>query len=80
MQDEGLRATVQYAIMPSTESRYFAINARTGMLSLVKTIGPMIQTITLVIKATQINNVDRYALTTVLVYGNEVKYNYLIML
>lgn len=58
--------------MPSSESRYFAINARTGMLSLVKTIGPLVQTITLVIKATQINNVDRYALTTVLVYGNEV--------
>lgn len=42
------------------------------MLGLVKTVGPLMQTITLVIKATQMNNVDRYALTTVLIYGNEV--------
>lgn len=74
-QDEGLRAAVEYAIVPSTEARYFAIDSLTGAVSVVSTVAEVLSvqhTITLVVRATQINNSDRYALTTLLVTGKEV--------
>lgn len=74
-QDEGLRAPVQYAILPSSESRYFSIGARNGVVSVVAPLGglTMLHAVTLVIRATQINNADRYALTTLVVTAKEVR-------
>lgn len=73
-QDEGLRAPVQYAILPSSESRYFSIGSRNGVVSVVAPLGglTMLHAVTLVIRATQINNADRYALTTLVVTAKEV--------
>lgn len=72
-QDEGLRAIVQYSIMPSPESKYFAINPRTGVVSAIASMGAlnMLHAITLVIRATQVNNADRYALTTLTIARND---------
>lgn len=76
-QDEGLRAPVEYAILTSDESKYFAINSATGVISIVSAPSPadglnVMHTITLVIRATQINNSDRYALTTLVISAREV--------
>lgn len=76
-QDEGLRAPVEYAILTSDESKYFAINSATGVISAASTASPadglnVMHTITLVIRATQINNSDRYALTTLVISAKEV--------
>ncbi|XP_037028708.1 protocadherin beta-12 isoform X2 [Bradysia coprophila] len=72
-QDEGLKAPVQYTLMQSVESKHFAINSRTGAINLVTPLpsAEMMHGITLVIKATQLNNVDRYALTTLILFRNE---------
>ncbi|GAB0090678.1 protocadherin Fat 1 [Sergentomyia squamirostris] len=76
-QDEGLRATLQYTIAPSPESRYFSINPRSGVVSLITALNPVdvIQTVTLVIKATQVDNPDRYALTTLIISRRDHKQN-----
>lgn len=68
-QDEGLRAPIQYSITQSLEARVFKINARTGSLALIAPINPLDfpTTITLVIKATQVDNPDRYALATLII-------------
>lgn len=68
-QDEGLRAPIQYSITQSVEARYFKINPRSGSLTLVAPINPLEfpQTVTLVIKATQVDNPDRYALATLII-------------
>lgn len=71
-QDEGLRAPLEYAIMPSTEARYFSINHRTGAINLVALPPNSVVTMTLVIRATQINNADRYALVTLAVHNKKV--------
>lgn len=73
-QDVGLCAPVQYAIVPSMESRHFAIDAHSGNVSVVAALPSLngLLTITLVVRATQINNADRYALTTLVVTGKEV--------
>lgn len=73
-QDEGLRAPVQYAILPSSESRHFSIGGRNGIVSVVSPLGglTMLHAVTLVVRATQINNSDRYALTTLVVTAKEV--------
>lgn len=73
-QDEGLCAPVQYAIVPSMESRHFAIGGRSGEVSVVASLGGLsgLVAVTLVVRATQINNADRYALTTLVVSGKEV--------
>lgn len=72
-QDEGLRAPVQYAILPSSESRHFSIGSRNGVVSVVSPLGglTMLHAVTLVVRATQINNSDRYALTTLVVTAKE---------
>lgn len=68
-QDEGLRAALQYSITPSTESKYFQINPKTAAISLVLPLGPadLTHAVTLVVKATQLDNPDRYALTTLII-------------
>lgn len=73
LKDEGLKAPVQYTLIQSMESKHFAINSRTGSVSLVTPLplADMMHGITLVIKATQLNNVDRYALTTLILFRNE---------
>lgn len=67
-QDEGLRAPIQYSITQSVEARFFSINSRSAVVSLITPINPIDfpQTVTLVIKATQVDNADRYALTTLI--------------
>lgn len=81
-QDEGIRAPVQYALMQSPESKYFSINARSGVVSTVTPLGAlhMLHPITLVIRATQINNSDRYALTTLIITGKEVLIKYILLI
>ena len=64
-QDEGLQAEIRYFINPSPESRYFSINPKTGDIDLITSFE--VQKTTLVIKATQVDNKDRYALTTLTV-------------
>lgn len=73
-QDIGLCAPVQYAIVPSLESRHFTIGPNNGEVSVVTSLPGLsgLVAITLVIRATQINNADRYALTTLVVTGKEV--------
>lgn len=73
-QDVGLRATLQFSINPSTDSRYFTINPRNGVITLTNSLGPadLLHGATLVVKATQLDNADRYALTTVIVSRKEL--------
>ncbi|XP_053964268.1 protocadherin beta-11 isoform X2 [Anastrepha ludens] len=67
-QDEGICAPIQYTIVQSQDTKYFRINPHTGIISLLTPIGyaDLINGATLVVKATQIDNADRYALTTVM--------------
>lgn len=73
-QDEGLCAVVQYSIMPSSESAHFLIDSKTGAIKVVTPLDPldMLHAVTLVIKATQVNNADRYALTTLVISKKDV--------
>lgn len=66
-QDEGICAPIQYSIVQSQDTKFFRINPSTGIITLVTAIGftELINGATLVVKATQIDNPDRYALTTV---------------
>ncbi|XP_055377565.1 protocadherin-16 [Condylostylus longicornis] len=66
-QDEGICAPIQYTMVQSPDTKYFRINPKTGVISLITPIGytDFLNGATLVIKATQIDNLDRYALTTV---------------
>ncbi|CRK91613.1 CLUMA_CG005267, isoform A [Clunio marinus] len=61
-QDDGLQAEIRYSINPSPESRYFSINPKTGDIDLITSFE--VQKTTLVLKATQVDNKDRYALAT----------------
>lgn len=61
-QDEGLQAEIRYSINPSPESRYFSINPKTADIDLITSFD--VQKTTLVIKAMQVDNKDRYALAT----------------
>lgn len=70
-QDEGIQSEIRYAINPSSESRYFSINPKSGEIDLI-TLYDTTQKTTLVIKATQIDNRDRYALTTLTVMKDAV--------
>lgn len=66
-QDEGICAPIQYSIVQSPESKYFRIDSKTGELSLARTLGPseLNNPVTVIVKATQIDNNDRYAFATV---------------
>lgn len=66
-QDEGICAPIQYTIVQSQDAKYFRIHPHNGVITLLT---PLSQTdmpngATLVVKATQIDNSDRYALATV---------------
>lgn len=76
-QDEGILAPVRYSIMNSAESRFFEINARTGAVTLKVPLGQkdLVHGITLVIRATQVDNNDRYALTTLIVSRKDFERN-----
>lgn len=76
-QDEGILAPIRYSIMNSPESRFFEINARTGAISLKVALGKLdlVHSITLVIRATQIDNNDRYALATLIVSRKDSERN-----
>lgn len=65
-QDEGIQTAIEYSIMKSVYAKYFSINKRTGAVSVTQPVGAndFAHSITLVIRGTQIDNHDRYALTT----------------
>lgn len=72
-QDEGLQAELKYSINPSLDSRFFSINPLTGVVSLVSPLeAPEFGQITLVIKAIQSDNPDRYALATLIITKKDV--------
>ncbi|XP_062714669.1 protocadherin Fat 4 [Aedes albopictus] len=64
-QDSGLNASLTYSIVPSSHSTYFTIDSKTAALRLTKQLN-ISNPITLVVKATQLDNNDRYALSTVI--------------
>ncbi|XP_037076459.1 protocadherin-like wing polarity protein stan [Pollicipes pollicipes] len=69
-QDIGINAPVAYTFTADgADSRYFAIDPETGDITIAETIpdSELLQPITLVVKATQQDNGDRYALTTLTV-------------
>lgn len=76
-QDQGILAPIRYSIMSSPESRFFDINARTGAVSLKVPLGQMdtVHSITLVVRATQVDNNDRYALATLVVSRKDSERN-----
>ncbi|XP_036318337.1 protocadherin beta-17 [Rhagoletis pomonella] len=67
-QDEGICAPMQYSIVQSQDTKNFRIHPNSGIISLLTPIGygDLVNGATLVVKATQIDNADRYALTTVM--------------
>ncbi|XP_062126303.1 protocadherin-1 isoform X5 [Drosophila sulfurigaster albostrigata] len=66
-QDEGICAPIQYTIVQSQDAKYFRVHPHNGVITLLTPIGyaDLTHGATLVVKATQIDNPDRYALTTV---------------
>lgn len=68
-QDEGIKAPIRYSFMNSPESRHFDINPRSGIVSIHKSLSrnALIHSVTLVVRATQVDNNDRYALATLIV-------------
>ncbi|KAH8414033.1 hypothetical protein KR222_002842, partial [Zaprionus bogoriensis] len=66
-QDEGICAPIQYTIVQSQDAKYFRVHPHSGVITLLTPIGyaDLTHGATLVVKATQIDNPDRYALTTV---------------
>uniref|UniRef100_A0A1A9Z6H2 Cadherin domain-containing protein n=1 Tax=Glossina pallidipes TaxID=7398 RepID=A0A1A9Z6H2_GLOPL len=66
-QDEGICAPLQYSIVQSQDTKYFRIHPHSGAITLLTPIGysDLTNGATLVVKATQVDNPDRYALTTV---------------
>ncbi|KAI9579771.1 hypothetical protein GQX74_000559 [Glossina fuscipes] len=66
-QDEGICAPLQYSIVQSQDTKYFRIHPHSGVITLLTPIGysDLTNGATLVVKATQVDNPDRYALTTV---------------
>lgn len=70
-QDLGINAPIEYSINHSTEAQYFAINSSTGVVRLLNSLELshlfQLHSVTLVVKATQLDNGDRYALTTLII-------------
>lgn len=66
-QDEDICAPIQYTIIQSQDSKFFRIHPQSGAITLLSGIGyaDLTNGATLVVKATQIDNSDRYALATV---------------
>lgn len=73
-QDEGIRAPLEYSLNPSPEAKYFSINPANGLIRLTSPLPSDLQhSVTLVIKATQVDNPDRYALATLVLNKKGVK-------
>lgn len=73
-QDDQLKAELRYSINPSSDARYFSINPKSGIVSLITPIDLNdFGQITLVIKATQVDNADRYALATLIISRKDGK-------
>ncbi|KFM63488.1 Fat-like cadherin-related tumor suppressor-like protein, partial [Stegodyphus mimosarum] len=72
--DEGIQAPIQYTFnSESPEYSYFELNRRTGQVTIKKAVPEDLRLpITLVIKATQIDNPDRYSLTTLTVESDNI--------
>lgn len=64
-QDEGIQVDIIYSIPSSSsvDAKYFSINPKSGEIELITAYDS--HKTTLVVKATQIDNTDRYSLTTV---------------
>ena len=67
--DAGIRSPIIYSFnSDSKENSFFAIDSKFGEVTLKKPLPPAINLpLTLVVRATQIDNRDRYALTTLMV-------------
>ncbi|XP_023228158.1 cadherin-related family member 1-like [Centruroides sculpturatus] len=65
--DEGIRASIEYSFLANNgETAYFNINTRTGEITLKNRLPVNFKLpVTLVVRATQIDNEDRQSLTTV---------------
>jgi hypothetical protein len=72
-QDEGIQAQIQYSISSSPDARFFSINPKTADIDLITPapVSLIVHPITLVIRATQIDNKDRYALATLVISSGE---------
>lgn len=64
-QDEGIQADIIYSISSSSspDAQYFSINPKSGEIKLITPFES--QKTTLVVRATQVDNADRYTLSTV---------------
>ncbi|GFQ85505.1 cadherin EGF LAG seven-pass G-type receptor 2 [Trichonephila clavata] len=72
--DEGIQAPIQYSFnSESAEYDFFELNRRTGQVTIRKDLPDDLHLpITLVIKATQMDNPDRYSLTTLTVESDSL--------
>nr|XP_015921109.1 protocadherin Fat 4 isoform X2 [Parasteatoda tepidariorum] len=72
--DEGIQAAIQYTFnSESAEHELFEINRRTGQVTIRKTLPEDLRLpITLVVKATQMDNKDRYSLTTLTIESDNI--------
>ncbi|XP_054709710.1 cadherin EGF LAG seven-pass G-type receptor 3-like [Uloborus diversus] len=72
--DEGIQAPIQYTFnSDSAEYSFFELNRRTGQVTIRKAMPDDTRLpITLVIKATQMDNPDRYSLTTLTLESDNI--------
>ncbi|KAF8784600.1 Protocadherin-15 like protein [Argiope bruennichi] len=72
--DEGIQAPIQYSFnSESAEYDFFELNRRTGQVTIRKSLPDDLHLpVTLVIKATQMDNPDRYSLTTLTIESDNV--------
>ncbi|CAL1294523.1 unnamed protein product [Larinioides sclopetarius] len=72
--DEGIQAPIQYSFnSESAEYDFFELNRRTGQVTIKKAIPDDLRLpVTLVIKATQMDNPDRYSLTTLTIESDSI--------
>ncbi|XP_055550526.1 protocadherin Fat 1 isoform X2 [Wyeomyia smithii] len=64
--DYGINASLQFSLIPSLMSEYFIIDTKSGVLKIAKQLDRPIST-KLVVKAAQLDNTERYALSTVII-------------
>lgn len=65
-QDEGIRALITYSLTPSVGSEHFSIDPQSAAIRVRKSFYESgLDSVTLVVRATQADNPDRYSLATV---------------
>lgn len=65
-QDVGIRASIVYSLTSSKYSEHFQIDAQTAVITVKKSYySARLDSVTLVVRATQADNPDRYSLATV---------------